>query len=312
MRVLVTGSNGFVGKHACAALRARGHDVVGAGFAPQAADDGTLALDVRDFAAVKHVVATSRPDAVLHLAAIAFVPQAKDDPSGAFAINAQGTLHVLAALAAHAKDAKSARCVVVSSAEVYGRADEREMPLAESRPPRPVTVYGASKAAAEHLARAYAADGLDVRVLRPFNHVGPGQDERFVVASFARQVAQLERAGGGVVQHGNLSAVRDFLDVRDVANVYALALEAERGVLAPGEPYNVCSGEGRTIESIVRAFAERARVPVELKLDPSRLRAVDVPTFVGAPGALRAALRWQPAYAWGETIGDVLDDARSR
>lgn len=309
MRVLVTGSNGFVGRHACAALRARGHDVIGAGFAPHASDAGTLALDVRDFRAVEDVVATSRPDAVLHLAAIAFVPQAKDDPSGAFAINAQGTLHVLAAVAARAK---SARCVVVSSAEVYGRASGDEMPLRETRAPRPVTVYGASKAAAEHLARAYAADGLDVRVLRPFNHVGPGQDERFVVASFARQIAQLERSGGGVVQHGNLSAVRDFLDVRDVASVYALALEAERGVLAPGEPFNLCSGDGRTIESIVRAFAELARAPVELRLDPTRLRAVDVPRFVGSADALRAALRWQPAFAWPQTLRDVLEDARSR
>lgn len=309
MRVLVTGSNGFVGRHACAALRARGHDVIGAGFAPHASDAGTLALDVRDFRAVEDVVATSRPDAVLHLAAIAFVPQAKDDPSGAFAINAQGTLHVLAAVAARAK---SARCVVVSSAEVYGRASDDEMPLRETRAPRPVTVYGASKAAAEHLARAYAADGLDVRVLRPFNHVGPGQDERFVVASFARQIAQLERSGGGVVQHGNLSAVRDFLDVRDVASVYALALEAERGVLAPGEPFNLCSGDGRTIESIVRAFAELARAPVELRLDPTRLRAVDVPRFVGSADALRAALRWQPAFAWPQTLRDVLEDARSR
>lgn len=309
MRVLVTGSNGFVGRHACAALRARGHDVIGAGFAPHASDAGTLALDVRDFRAVEDVVATSRPDAVLHLAAIAFVPQAKDDPSGAFAINAQGTLHVLAAVAARAK---SARCVVVSSAEVYGRASGDEMPLRETRAPRPVTVYGASKAAAEHLARAYAADGLDVRVLRPFNHVGPGQDERFVVASFARQIAQLERSGGGVVQHGNLSAVRDFLDVRDVASVYALALEAERGVLAPGEPFNLCSGDGRTIESIVRAFAELARAPVELRLDPTRLRAVDVPRFVGSADALRAALRWQPAFAWSQTLRDVLEDARSR
>jgi GDP-4-dehydro-6-deoxy-D-mannose reductase len=309
VRVLVTGSNGFVGRHACAALRARGHDVIGAGFAPHASDAGTLALDVRDFRAVEDVVATSRPDAVLHLAAIAFVPQAKDDPSGAFAINAQGTLHVLAAVAARAK---AARCVVVSSAEVYGRASDDEMPLRETRAPRPVTVYGASKAAAEHLARAYAADGLDVRVLRPFNHVGPGQDERFVVASFARQIAQLERSGGGVVQHGNLSAVRDFLDVRDVASVYALALEAERGVLAPGEPFNLCSGDGRTIESIVRAFAELARAPVELRLDPTRLRAVDVPRFVGSADALRAALRWQPAFAWPQTLRDVLEDARSR
>jgi GDP-4-dehydro-6-deoxy-D-mannose reductase len=309
VRVLVTGSNGFVGRHACAALRARGHVVIGAGFAPHASDAGTLALDVRDFRAVEDVVATSRPDAVLHLAAIAFVPQAKDDPSGAFAINAQGTLHVLAAVAARAK---SARCVVVSSAEVYGRASGDEMPLRETRAPRPVTVYGASKAAAEHLARAYAADGLDVRVLRPFNHVGPGQDERFVVASFARQIAQLERSGGGVVQHGNLSAVRDFLDVRDVASVYALALEAERGVLAPGEPFNLCSGDGRTIESIVRAFAELARAPVELRLDPARLRAVDVPRFVGSADALRAALRWQPAFAWPQTLRDVLEDARSR
>jgi GDP-4-dehydro-6-deoxy-D-mannose reductase len=309
VRVLVTGSNGFVGRHACAALRARGHDVIGAGFAPHADDAGTLALDVRDFRAVEDVVATSRPDAVLHLAAIAFVPQAKDDPSGAFAINAQGTLHVLAAVAARAK---AARCVAVSSAEVYGRASDDEMPLRETRAPRPVTVYGASKAAAEHLARAYAADGLDVRVLRPFNHVGPGQDERFVVASFARQIAQLERSGGGVVQHGNLSAVRDFLDVRDVASVYALALEAERGVLAPGEPFNLCSGDGRTIESIVRAFAELARAPVELRLDPARLRAVDVPRFVGSADALRAALRWQPAFAWPQTLRDVLEDARSR
>lgn len=308
MRILVTGANGFVGHHAVAHLLAAGHDVVGAsieGTAPAGARP--VRLDVRDHHVMVRVLETVLPDAILHLAGIAYVPAARRDPRGAFETNANGSLCVMAACAEVAADC---RVVLVSSAEVYGVVAGSE-PIVEDQPLRPVTVYGASKAAAEHLAVAYAREGLDVVVLRPFNHIGPGQADTFMVASFARQIAQLERVGGGELRHGNLSAIRDFLDVRDIVRAYELALLAPRGRLVAGQPYNLCSGHGVSVEQIVTRLIASARVAVRPVLDADRLRPVDLPVLVGDPGRFRAATGFAPTLALDDTLADILAAARN-
>lgn len=308
MRVLVTGAAGFVGRHAVRELRGRGHEVVAASLEGFAVEDAIpLALDVRRLEEVRAAIATHRPDAILHLAAIAFVPAVTKDPLLGFETNATGTLVVLTAMREHAP---GARCVVVSTAEVYGRIATAD-PISEDAPMNPASLYGASKAAAEHVARAFAQEGLDVVVLRPFNHIGPGQDPAYVVASFAKQIAELESRGGGVLHHGNLDAIRDFTDVRDMVRAYAIALELDRGALAPGRPFNVCSGRGVPIGDLVARMIAAARAPVRAELDPSRVRKVDVPVFVGDPTRFRAATSFAPSIDFEITLRDILASARA-
>ncbi|MBI4880638.1 MAG: GDP-mannose 4,6-dehydratase [Planctomycetes bacterium] len=312
MKILVTGADGFVGRYAVRRLVSSGHDVA-AMTEDGGSPDGVPAwrADVRDHHVVLRVLEAARPDALLHLAAIAFLPAVRRDPRGAFEVNANGTLSLLAAAAAAAPQA---RVVVISSSEVYGKAGAcAGAPLTEDRPLEPATFYGASKAAAEHVARAYAEEGLDVVVLRPFNHIGPGQAESYVVSSFAHQVARLERQDGErVLRHGNLDAVRDFLDVRDVVEAYERVLTAPRGALRPGAAYNVCSGSGVRIGDLVSRLAGRAARPLRAEVDPERLRAVDVPVFVGSAERLRAAVGFAPRFALDQTLADVLADARRR
>jgi GDP-4-dehydro-6-deoxy-D-mannose reductase len=284
--------------------------VIGTALAAEtAAGLAIRALDVRDGPAVLREFRAARPDAVLDLAGVAFVPRALDEPRLAFDVNAGGALNALLA----ARDAaRGARFVFVSSAHVYGRVtDAGAMPLAESRPLAPVTLYGASKAAAEFLCAAYAEAGLDVVVLRPFNQIGPGQDEAYAVSSFARQVARLERAADGApLRHGNLDVVRDFLDVREAAVAYERVLAAPAGALPSGAAFNLCSGRGTPLRAVVEGLLARARRTIATELDAARLRSDEVPVFVGDPARLRAAVGFAATTPLEQTLADVLEDAR--
>ncbi|HEY0614050.1 MAG TPA: GDP-mannose 4,6-dehydratase [Candidatus Elarobacter sp.] len=307
MRVLLTGAHGFVGRHLTAALRARGHDVVPADRAER---DGGVAVDVTDPLALRAAFELARPDAVAHLAAQAFVPASLRDPEETFAINAQGTLHVLDAARAAAGDGLRPRVLVVSSADVYGAQPRAAYPLRETAPPLPRNPYAASKAAAEALAHAYARSfGVDVVVTRAFNHIGPGQDERFAVSAFAAQIARAAAGREPVVRVGNLDATRDFLDVRDVCDAYAELLD---GAGEAGEIYNICSGTATTMREILRRLIEIARVPVEVRDDPERMRPADVPVSVGDASKLRAATGWTPRIPLSAALRAVYDDARAR
>jgi GDP-4-dehydro-6-deoxy-D-mannose reductase len=308
VRVLLTGANGFVGRHLTAALRARGHEVVPADRGVH--EDGGVAVDVTDALAVRAAFDLARPDAVAHLAAQAFVPASLRDPDETFAVNARGTLHVLDAARAAAADGVRPRVLVVSSADVYGAQPREAYPLRETAAPQPRNPYAASKVAAEALALAYASSfGVDAVVTRAFNHIGPGQDERFAVAAFARQIARAAAGGGPQVLVGNLEATRDILDVRDVCAAYVLLLE---GAGEPGEIYNVCSGSAATMREILRRLIEIARVPVEVREDPERMRPADVPVSVGDASKLRAATGWEPRIPLAAALRAVYDDARSR
>jgi GDP-4-dehydro-6-deoxy-D-mannose reductase len=307
VRVLVTGANGFVGRHLSAALRARGHEVVPADRAVH--EEGGVAVDVTDALAVRAAFDLARPDAVAHLAAQAAVPASLRDPGETFAINAGGTLHVLDAARALAEEGVRARVLVVSSADVYGAQPREAYPLRETAPPLPRNPYAASKAAAEALALAYAHSfAVDAVVTRAFNHVGPGQDERFAVAAFAHQLARAAAGGEPRVLVGNLDATRDVLDVRDVCEAYALLLE---GAGERGEIYNVASGAGTPMREILRRLIEIARVPVEVREDPERMRPADVPVSVGDPSKLRAATGWAPRVPLAAALRAVYDDARA-
>ncbi|MGC2405282.1 MAG: GDP-mannose 4,6-dehydratase [Candidatus Cybelea sp.] len=305
MRALVTGAKGFVGRYLVDALRAEGVEVFACG-GPNDRGERDCVLDVRDARTLRCALEAFRPTVVFHLAAQTFVPEAMRAPVETYEINAMGTARLAAAVRAYADS--PTRIVFASSAEVYGARDPGEYPLRESIELRPRNPYGASKAAAEAMLLSEARSfGTDVVIARAFNHIGPGQREEFVVASLAAQLARI--AGGGAPQLfvGNLNAARDFLDVRDVAAAYvALARDGE-----PGEVYNVCSGRAVTIRDVLRELITIARVPVEVREDPLRVRSADIPLSVGAPEKLRSRTGWAPQIALPRSLRDIYEAARA-
>ena len=301
MRVLVTGAGGFVGRHLTAHLEAEGDTVV-----PLA--DG---IDVADEAAVVAAVAEAAPHAVYHLAGWAHVGESWKQPTEAVRVNVAGTAAVLEGC----RQAAVPRILIVGSADAYGAFAPDDLPLREELPLRPVTPYGASKAAAEVVAlQAHRSSGAGVVLTRSFNHTGVGQHPSFVVPALARRIveAAAEPAGsggtkqrGGEVRVGNLSAQRDLLDVEDVVRAYRVL--SLRG--AAGQAYNVCSGSAVAIEEVARRLAELSGTELRLVVDPELVRDVDVPLVVGDSSRLRAR-GWQPQVALGETLRRVLDDQR--
>lgn len=290
MKALVTGARGFVGPYLVAHLAACGDDVI----------ETDHELDVTDGEGVRKAFLAAKPDAVYHLAAASHVGTSWSAPVDVLRVNAEGTLNVLLA----AIEASVSRVLLVGSAEQYGRVAPEDLPIAETVPMRPVSPYGASKAAAEMLAsHAFHGRGLDVRCVRAFNHLGPGQSDALVASSIARQIAEAERAGGGVVRTGDRSPRRDFTDVRDVVRAYRLLVERGAG----GETYNVCSGRDTGIQDIADMLAAASTVPVTFELDPDRLRPVDVPVVRGDNTKLRTATGWAPEIPLEQTLADILD-----
>ena len=289
-RILVTGSGGFVGAHLMPAL---------AHAYPDAAIVGATA-DVTDREAVMGEIATAAPDAVIHLAAIAAIPAARQDPARAWHVNLHGTLHVASAVLAHAP---GATLLFASTADLYGATFRSGVPIDETAMLAPLNTYAATKAAADLALGAMAAEGLRAIRMRPFNHTGPGQTDAFVVAAFAQQVARI--AAGlqpPVLQVGDLSPLRDFLDVRDVCAAYAQVLAAD---LTPGAILNVASGQSRRIGDVLRDLLHAAGVTADIQTDPARLRPSDIPIAAGDAGRLRA-LGWAPAVPWAQTVADTL------
>jgi GDP-4-dehydro-6-deoxy-D-mannose reductase len=297
MKAAVTGSGGFVGGHLVPYLQSLGDDVV------TLDRSSAQPVDVTDGEQVREVLRAARPDAVYHLAGLSHVGRSWDAPETVFRVNAQGALSVLHACA----DAGVERVLVVGSADEYGAVGHDDLPLSEDAPIRPITPYGASKAAADILAlQAFLGDGLGTLRVRAFNHTGPGQSASMVVPGLAHRIVDAERAAGSKVSVGRLDVVRDVCDVRDVVRAYRLLVEHG----TPGEAYNVCSGRGVSVREIADAMLAMSDAPLELVVDPELVRPVDVPRLVGNPAKVRDDTGWQPEIPLEQTLGDVLASAR--
>ena len=259
-------------------------------------------VDVTDPVVLLEAVTAAAPDAIYHLAALTHVGDSWKDPLQVLQVNVIGTAALLAAARQCGTDP---RVLVTSSAEVYGAVtDPSLMPLDELTPTAPLTPYAASKLAAEALiGQAFRGHGQEVIVVRPFNHIGPGQTPNFAVPALAKRIVEADRRGDSSIAVGNLAARRDFTDVRDVVKAYRMLIESG----TPGEVYNVCSGHDVAIEEIATTLLRLAGTSLEFKTDPALTRPVEVPVLRGDPTRLQHATGWKPEISLDQTLADVLE-----
>ena len=295
MRALITGGGGFVGHHLSALLERSGDEV----------EICDLETDITDLDSISARIKDVQPDAIYHLAALAHVGDSWLDPSKVLTVNVVGTGNVLAAARRHVPDAT---VLAISSAEVYGIVTPNELPLSEVSEVRPASPYAASKAAAEQVAlQAARGFGQRVIVVRPFNHVGPGQAPVFAVPALAKRIVDAKESGATTLTVGTLTTRRDFTDVRDVVIAYRLLVE--KG--AAGEVYNVASGVDVSIAEIAASLLTLAGADLEFVEDPALIRPVDVPVLRGDAGRLREATGWSPRIPLEATLADVLESFRT-
>jgi GDP-4-dehydro-6-deoxy-D-mannose reductase len=301
MRILVTGAGGFVGRWMVKDLDAAGHDVMAA---PPRTE-----LDIGDAAGIRALLDRARPDAVIHLAGLAYGPDATRDPAEAERVNASGTALLMEGLAA---SGLGAHVMVAGSSEVYGVPDPAELPLTESSPVGPVSAYGRSKLAQEEVAlSAGGRTGLRVVVTRSFNHTGPGQRPEFVASALARRILAARTEGRREISVGNVDVRRDIGDVRDVVRAYRLIVEGLRsGTVAPGSVLNVATGRSVAIREMIDLLSDIVGVPIAPRVDPDLVRANDAPEIVGDASRLRALTGWEPRIPLRQTLTDLVESLR--
>lgn len=318
MRVLVTGGGGFVGQWLAKSLLARGDvvDLAGLGAPP---DSGVLSreewahvrwlpLDVRSDDAVDQVVDRSRPELVIHLAAVSFPPEADRIPAATFEVNVLGTLRLLNAIARrHGSGTLDPVVLVVGTALQYGRHDTSAMPLDESAEQRPLSTYAASKSAQEIVAlQVHRTTGLRVICTRSFNHSGVGQPAEYLLPSLVARVMRIAAGVERVLTLGN-DVVRDYLHVSDVVRAYLLL--GSHGTA--GAVYNVASGTPVSVRQLAADVLLRANVSAEISTDPALARPTDIPVLVGSPRRLMRDTGWAPLKTYGDILDDLLHSAHA-
>lgn len=293
-RILITGATGFVGPYVRAACE---QAFAGAEIIPGHAD-------ITDRAAVNAMMTGARPDVVIHLAGIASVPVARSDPDRAFAVNFSGTLNLAYALLA---SQPQALLINAGSSDCYGDSFRAGVPLDENAALAPLNTYAASKAAADLALGALAAEaGLRLVRLRSFNHTGPGQSTAYVIPAFAAQIADI-KAGRQppVLNVGNLTAERDFLDVRDIAAAFTRVI-THAEALEPGAVFNLAAGTARRVGDILAMLIAASGLEIEVRPDPERMRPVDIARAWGDSAKAQHLLGWAPAIPFETTLSDVL------
>ncbi len=316
MRALITGITGFAGSHLADYILSEHPEVEVYGIRRWRSRmenlthiEGRLELvegDLRDQASMQDVLTRSRPDYIFHLAAQSFVPTSWKAPAETLSTNILGQTHLLEAVRALGLDPV---IQIACSSEEYGLVHPDEVPITEDNPLRPLSPYAVSKVSQDLLGYQYFRSyGMKVVRTRGFNHTGPRRGEVFVVSNFARQLVAIEiGAQEPKIRVGNLDAVRDFTDVRDVVRAYWLAVEKGR----PGEVYNIASGKGRTIREILDRLIELSGVKPEIEIDPARLRPSDVEILVGDSSKFRADTGWEPHIEFDRTLADMLEHWRA-
>ena len=313
MRAFITGVGGFAGSHLSDyLLEQTDWQVTGCvlpGWDCSHLDGRVtcLELDLRDRMAVRAMLEQAAPDVIFHLAAQAFVPVSWQDPWDTLENNIRAETNILDGLV---KLGAKPRVMVVGSNEEYGLVQPQDLPLREDSPLRTNSPYAVSKVAQDLLGLSYFLSyALPVVRVRPFNHIGPRQSEGFVAPAFAKQIALIEAGRQEpVIRVGNLSAQRDFSDVRDVVRAYYLVVTKGQ----PGEVYNIGSGQPRTVQSLLETMLSLSAAHIRVEFDPERMRPSDTPVVYCDANKLRDATGWAPSISFEHTLRDVLDDWRAR
>lgn len=300
MRSFVIGAGGFVGRHLVSYLTSEGDEVFsGVQFSRDDTHAGhEVVLDITKADSVARAMEIVRPEVVYHLAGIAFVPEAEEDFERTLRVNVTGTAHV-AHQSVLSGSVKS--LVFVSSAEVYGAVSSDNLPITETTEVRPGNNYSLSKRMAELIVEKYGhTSGMRCSIARPFNHIGPGQDKRFVSASFALQLARIaHKQIPPVLKVGNLEARRDFSDVRDIVRGYRMLGLAGHGI------FNLGSGRARAVQEVLDVLVAISGLEVVIEKDPARLRGPEVPELYGSYAAIQDACGWTPQIALEQSLEDV-------
>jgi len=314
-KILITGVSGFVGGHFVNYLTSHHKSIEIFGISrskpcwdfvdvnPELLDKEHFYLaDLNNIPKLKGIIEKVQPDYILHLAAQSSVAESWISPVNSFMNNTNIFLNIIDTVRLNDN---GARVLSVGSSEQYGIVSESDLPLKEESPQHPANPYAVARVAQEQLAKIYAEGyGIDICCTRSFNHCGPGQSDRFVVSGIVKQFVRISKGMQEPVIHiGNGSIIRDFIDVRDVVNAYSILLMKGKR----GDVYNICSGTGRTIRSIVLDLSDIFSVPVKIREEKSQIRPIDNPRIIGSSEKVRREFDWKPSVRFEDTLRSMYD-----
>lgn len=297
-RALITGINGFVGPYLKKTLATQGWQVYGLDRNPNRSDEKKVfTADILDRESLEKVLTLVRPDWIFHLAGQSSVAKSFTDPDSTHSVNVNGTENLYAAIK---KTAPNAKVLLVSSCQVYGKPEKNPI-REEDLNPKSTSPYATSRLEQEKIVAAFPE--IPSIIMRAFNHIGPNQNPEFVLSDFARQIAAIKKSGrSGAIMVGDLKAIRDFSDVRDITRGYALA--AIKGKI--GAVYNIGGGRGYKLRDLLRQMLKTANVEAEIIIDPAKLRPVDIPALVCDHSHFSGDTGWQPEYNIATSLRDLL------
>ncbi|HMD00576.1 MAG TPA: GDP-mannose 4,6-dehydratase [Ferruginibacter sp.] len=312
MKILLTGFSGFVSKHFLDMMNVKepGTEIIGIAREQPTFDIASFEnlnikfcrADLLDKASVDKILSEFQPEYILHLASVSSVALSWQTPYESFVNNTNIFLNVVEQVRLNKF---KCRILSVGSSEEYGEVSEDLLPLAETYTLKPVSPYAVARVSQEMLSKIYAEGyDLDIVMTRSFNHIGPGQKENFVISSFAKQLIQMSQhpSGKNILIAGDVSIIRDFLDVRDVVEAYLLLLKNGKS----GEIYNICSGHGRSLNEIIQTLASQLGINVTVKTDPARVRPNENKKVIGSNQKIREELGWAPKISFEESLADIL------
>ncbi len=294
MKILITGINGFVGRILRESLKKRGHQVYGIDI--KSFDPAVSAADITDSAAIGRIIEEIAPEAICHLAAISRV--AYSDPSNLYNINVNGTINLLNA---SVRLDPPPQFLLASSCQVYGIVDDEKQPIKENYEVKPINHYGASKAASEYIAQGFhRVHGLPMAIVRPFNHIGRGQNPHFVVAKIISAIKEKKTE----IELGNLSVIREFIDVRDVVEVYVKLMEQ----FPDGMTINIASGRGYKVYDIIQLLEKISGVHLKILNSESLLRQNEMVKLIGDGNSLKKLYNWHATFSIEDTLEWILSE----
>ncbi|MFA6102231.1 MAG: GDP-mannose 4,6-dehydratase [Victivallaceae bacterium] len=311
-KFLITGISGFVGQHFIDFLEANriNTHVMGVDLAENKSGKKNTyvtqsfqRIDLLNRDEIEHVLLEFQPDYVLHLASYSSVAFSWQEPVLSFQNNMNVFLNLVETIR---RQGLKPRILSVGSSEAYGNINQDHLPLVEESPLDPVSPYAVARVSQELLSKVYADSyGVDLVITRSFNHIGTGQKDIFVISAFAKQIAEIKKAGrkNGVLSTGDLHIVRDFLDVRDVVRAYYLLLTQGKS----GQIYNVCSGKGHSLQEVVAELASIAGIEITTELNPAFVRPSDNRVIVGSNNKINKDLGWSPEISFQQSLKDILN-----